>query len=58
MKSYFLKNALVFNENKKLSLNIFVDNGIIQKILDPNIEFNIPEQCEVLDLKGKWIYFQ
>lgn len=55
MKSYFLKNALVINENQKIHLNILVKDGLIEKILNPREDIELPQNCEEIDLSGKWL---
>jgi len=55
MKSYFLKNALVFNENQELLLNILVEGDIISKIVPANSDIKLAPNCIEIDLSGMWI---
>lgn len=55
MSSYFLKNALVINENKRQYLNVLVQDQFITKISPNTEELKLPESCEVIDLTGKWL---
>ena len=55
MKTYFLKNALVFNENKRLHLNILIEGDKISRIVHVDDSIELPEDCIEIDLSGKWL---
>lgn len=55
MSSYFLKNALVINENQRRYLNVLIQDQLIKKLYVKNEEVQLPEDCQVLDLSGKWL---
>lgn len=55
MSNYFLKNALVINENQKQYVNILIQEEYISKIVNVEEQIELPDHCEVLDLTGKWI---
>ena len=55
MSSYFLKNALVINEGKSEFLHILIQDQYISQVLSVTESISLPENCQVLDLKGKWI---
>lgn len=55
MKSYFLKNAQVVNENSRQHLNILVVDEFISKIYQPDMNPVLPEGCVEIDLSGKFL---
>jgi len=55
MKSYFLKNALIINEHKRVYQNILIQGDKISRILNPEESIQLPDTCEEIDLTGKWL---
>ncbi|MCT4616215.1 MAG: dihydroorotase [Marinifilaceae bacterium] len=51
MKSYLIKNALVVNESKEQKLDIYISNGIIEKIYPAGESFEVGG-CEIVDASG------
>lgn len=55
MSNFFLKNALVINENQKQYVNILIQDQYISKMYSVDEQPELPENCELMDLTGKWI---
>jgi len=55
MSSYFLKNALVINDNQRHYLNILIQDHFITKIYSKSEIPSLPNGCQILDLAGKWL---
>ena len=55
MSSYFLKNALVVNDNQRHYLNILIQDQFITKIYSKSEIPSLPNGCQILDLAGKWL---
>lgn len=52
MKNYLLKNAHIVNEGKHFESDLFIKNGIIERI---GKSLSILENHEVLDLEGAYL---
>lgn len=55
MSAYFLKNATLVNEGTQIKANILVENERIKKITSNQDKVELPADCLVLDLSGKYI---
>jgi len=40
MKKYFIKGATLVNEGKKFEANVVINNGLIEKIIEPSVFFD------------------
>lgn len=56
-KTYYIQNAKIVNEGNIFNGNVYLKNGIIEKIenLDKQNDFIIPQEATVLDAKGKFL---
>ncbi len=52
MKKYYIKGATLVNEGKKFEANVAINNGLIEKIVNPSDDFNI-SGYEVIDGTNK-----
>ena len=55
MKSYLLQNALLINENQRLKRSVLIEGKMIKRIFNSDAHVEIPDDCEVVDLNGKWL---
>lgn len=55
MSTYFLKNALVINDNQRQYLNVLIQDQLITNIYAKSENPSIPDGCQILDLEGKWL---
>lgn len=55
MSTFFLKNALVINEEVSEIKHILIEDQFISKIVKNADEIQITSDCKVLDLQGRWI---
>ena len=55
MKSYFLKNARIINEDKILQRNVLIVNDKIEEVLEPSLKIKLPDNCIEMDLQDKFL---
>lgn len=54
MRNFFIKNATLVNENKKWEANVAIKNGLIEKILSINENFDATNY-EIINAKGLYL---
>ena len=56
MSAYLLKNATIVNEGQQFKANLLIKNERIVKIILDDKEVELPENCKLIDLSGKYIF--
>lgn len=56
MSAYFLTNATLVNEGKQFKADILIENERITKIINDELEDQLPKNCITIDLNGKCIF--
>lgn len=56
-KTYYIQNAKIINEGAIFSGNVYIKDGIIEKVehLDSQSKYAVPANATILDAKGKYL---